>query len=232
MRGTHLRIGIGIADMRAEPKFRSERVNQLIWGQSVEKAGGETGGYLKVRAHDGYEGYIASKCLRNARGAVRHKLVIGSRIGDIRLPVGSLLTDDDMKELSISPGKVRGTDYTTDIISLAKRYLGVPYLWGGGTEYGTDCSGLTQRVYGFNNIPLPRNADAQERAGRVVETLSEAVPADLIFFPGHVGMHIGGGSIIHANLHWQRVTIIDLGGRDAYSRMLKKSITSIRRYIA
>lgn len=226
----NLRVRIGIADMRGEPKFQSERVDQLIWGQEVEKIGGETAGYLKVRAPDGYEGYIPSRCLKRASGAIRYKLAAGNILGDLRLPIGSLLTAEDMKTLSISSRSVRGMEYTTDRISFAKRYLGVPYLWGGGTEFGTDCSGLTQRVYGFNNVPLPRNADMQENAGRRVDSLKEAVPADLVFFPGHVGMHIGDGRMIHANLHWQRVTITDLGGKDAYSRMLRGSITSIRRY--
>lgn len=226
----NLRVRIGIVDMRAEPKFRSERVNQLIWGQDVEKIGGETAGYQKVRAPDGYEGYIASTCLKGSSAPVRYKLLVSSRSGDIRLPIGSLLTTDDLKSLSISSRSVRGTEYKTDRIAFAMRYLGVPYLWGGGTEYGTDCSGLTQRVYGFNNMPLPRNADVQEKAGRRVDSLTEAAPADLVFFPGHVGMHIGNGRMIHANLHWQRVTITDLRGRDAYSNMLRGSVTSIRHY--
>ena len=225
-----VRVRIGVADLRAEGKFRSERVDQLIWGQEVQLLNETEGEYVRVRAPDGYEAFIIANSLKKSRERIRYKLSRSFAAGDLRLPLGSLLTDEDVSRLEVGKAILRSMDHTMDRIILARRYLGVPYLWGGVTEFGTDCSGLTQRVFSFNNLQLPRNADQQESVGSQVESLKDAAPGDLVFFPGHVGMHIGEGMMIHANLHFQRVTITNLLGRDAYSRNLRGSITSIRTY--
>ena len=225
-----LRVGVGVADLRSEPKFRSERVDQAIWGEEVKLLGEEQDGYVKIRAPDGYEAFIMANCLKKRSKPIEFKIVETFIHGDLRLPVGSLLTSGDVEELGIRQRYRRGLGYRVDMVAFGQRYLGVPYLWGGGTEFGTDCSGFTQRVYGFNNIALPRNADDQERAGEVVESLNDAAPADLVFFPGHVGMYMGKGKIIHSNLHAQRVSITDLNSKSEYAKRLKEAITSIRTY--
>lgn len=221
---------MGVADLRAEAKFRSERVDQLIWGEEVVRIGAERSGYMKIRAPDGYEAYVMANSVKEVPGKIRSKVTRTFLSGDIRLPVGSLLTERDITALGIPQSYYRDTGYRVDKIRLARRYLGVPYLWGGGTEFGTDCSGLTQRVYGFNGLPLPRNADDQEKAGKIVAGLESAMPEDLVFFPGHVGMYIGGGMLLHSNLNSQRVSITDLNSKEDYSRRLRKDITSVRRY--
>ena len=83
------------------------------------------------------------------------------------------------------------------IVSIARQYIGTPYVSGGSTPSGFDCSGFTQYVYAQVGISLPRTSGAQAGAGRVVSA-SEAVPGDLIWAPGHVGIYTGNGQHIAA----------------------------------
>jgi cell wall-associated NlpC family hydrolase len=83
------------------------------------------------------------------------------------------------------------------VIEIAARYVGVPYLWGGTTPAGFDCSGFTQYVYAQLGISLPRTSNEQRYAGTVVPA-DQALPGDLIWHPGHIAIYAGGNMIIDA----------------------------------
>lgn len=93
-----------------------------------------------------------------------------------------------------------------NVITTAKLYLGVPYLWGGVTSRGIDCSGLTYITYLLNGVKLPRDADMQYKTGTKVDNLADLKKGDLVFFATdapkpditHVGIYIGDGWFIHA----------------------------------
>jgi len=101
-------------------------------------------------------------------------------------------------------------------VRLAAKELGTPYVWGGSSPSGFDCSGLVSYVYGKLGIQLPHNAAAQFRYGRPVER-DDLRPGGLVFFHGlgHVGLYIGRGRMIHAPQSGRRVEIQRLASRSS-----------------
>ncbi len=115
------------------------------------------------------------------------------------------------------------------VVAFATRFLEAPYVWGGTTAWGLDCSGLVQTVYAAHGLALPRDADQQEACGREV-TPGEAQPADLLFFPGHVAISLGGTRLLHANAHHMRVTVDDFAV-GAYGAALRAGLARVKRVL-
>jgi cell wall-associated NlpC family hydrolase len=92
----------------------------------------------------------------------------------------------------IKAGAPGSPEFGATILAIASRYAGAPYRYGGTTPAGFDCSGYTSYVYAQVGIDLPRTSSAQRAATRRISR-SEAVPGDLVFMPGHVGIYAGGG---------------------------------------
>ncbi len=112
----------------------------------------------------------------------------------------------DVKRIDAALPRPRGSE--ADLVSTARRFLGVPYLWGGMTAQGLDCSGLTSLVYRMNGIEVRRDADLQFTDPRLEPVGKEDLrPGDLVFFGKkkdeitHVGMFVGGGRFISATVH-------------------------------
>ncbi len=98
-----------------------------------------------------------------------------------------------------------------DFVAVAERFVGVPYLWGGKTSLGLDCSGLVQISLAASGTACPRDSDMQERAlGAAVgasEELATLRRGDLMFWPGHVAIARGAGGLVHANVHHMAVAV-------------------------
>lgn len=104
------------------------------------------------------------------------------------------------------------------IADIALRYQGVPYVYGGTTPGGFDCSGFVGYVYRQAGIGLPRTSWGQGSAGTQVSA-AEAQAGDIVYYGGHVGIYLGGGKMIHAPQPGQSVSVVNVFGSPSYVRV-------------
>lgn len=238
--------------MRKEPNHRSEMVNQLLFGETYSVLD-EKNNWLNIRSlHDLYEGWIdrnqyaelSEKDLQTINANpfnVAYEIVntVSGPDSGTAILSGSILSNFD--GLNFKIGKERyiynGQAILPDagnaiqIEKIALRYLNSPYLWGGRSPFGIDCSGFTQIVFRFMGISLKRDAYQQAEQGTPLNFIEEACPGDLAFFANedgkiiHVGIILKDQRIIHA-AGKVRIDMIDHFGiynRDAnkYTHQLK-----------
>ena len=110
-------------------------------------------------------------------------------------------------------------------LAAARRFTGAPYVWGGRTPLGVDCSGLVQAALATCGVAAPRDSDQQLQALGVAVDFADRRSGDLLFFPGHVGMLVDADTLFHANAHWMAVVeepLADVIARGA-------AVTGVRR---
>jgi gamma-D-glutamyl-L-lysine dipeptidyl-peptidase len=248
---------VPVAPLRAEPAHRSEMISQLLLAEAgliLEEAKD----FIKLQSiHDGYEGWCQRSQLvvvdTFTKEAASQTFTAGwvdtiaINNAPAHVPMGiPVLSAVNAKELSA----VLHIDYRNAAIENASGakpgadaikeraipFLNTPYLWGGRSVFGIDCSGFTQMVFRFFNIPLLRDAYLQATQGEVVGFLQEARCGDLAFFDNaegritHVGILLNDQEIIHSSGNVRIDKIDNAGIVNVETGMRTHQLRIIKRY--
>jgi cell wall-associated NlpC family hydrolase len=201
-------------------------------------------------AADGYVGFVAASALAAPGLDPTHRVsavrtlvfpAASSKLSPVEtLAFGSRLTVVDLKDgfaVTQSGGYVPARHLAPidraerDFVAVAELFVGAPYLWGGKTNLGIDCSGLVQIALCACGLACPRDSDMQEQAlGELLPAKSALRRGDLVFWPGHVAIMRDAASVLHANAHHMAVAIEPLATAVEHMRATGSEIRSIRRF--
>lgn len=231
--GRPARIAIPVADIRREPSAEAGVDTQFLLGDEVAVFD-EAGGFAWVQgARDGYVGYVAAAALGEPGAAPTHRVSVPRTFlypgPDLRFPrretlsMGSAVTVTGTAETRGTPYALLASgeaviaghlsrigDHATDYVAVAESFEATPYLWGGASGFGIDCSGLVQLAMRMAGRDVLRDTDMQERtigapldAG---ENHAGLRRGDLVFWKGHVAVMLDAATMIHANGHTMQVS--------------------------
>jgi cell wall-associated NlpC family hydrolase len=257
--GKAMRVATPLAPVRREPSHSAPLDTEALRGEQVivfeTNPNGWTWGQL---ASDRYVGWIPSDALTQPGLEPTHKVSATRTFVFPRpnikapplsaLPLGSQVSvvgeaeDRNAKYFLIKPEgaivaqHLMPMDHAeSDWTAVAERFLGVPYLWGGKSSLGIDCSGLVQVALGACGIPTPRDSDMQATAIGQDLSLTAGLPAlrrgDVVFWPGHVAIMRDAATVVHATGHRLQVVFEPLS--ELLERQLRRNIdvSAIRRCV-
>lgn len=244
-------INVAVMNIYREPTFQSEVITQGLLGETCTIID-QSNDWAKIKQWDGYTGwannfhgiiqdedYIATHSFLIHSGEI-----VNSESEIIRTIYfgGNVDAESNGKNYSvILPDGIKGfieenlvsktlTPKRNSIVNLAQSFLGVPYLWGGKSSMGFDCSGFVQSVYKAHNIELPRDTYMQEEHFKKEINLNESLPGDLLFFAeknkiSHVAISLGGEDFINAR-GWVRNESLN-SSNDVYCQKLKENFVKV-----
>lgn len=250
---------LNIMPLRAHPSSTSEMVTQLLFGETYEVME-QTEDWVKINTtSENYIGWLSKNqvspwnessedmlLLRNFPFTLAinqlnnsiHYLLPGSILHQFKHvdSMSSFEINSNMYELKLTPNEMVSLPFN-EIGNYASQFLNAPYLWGGRSMWGIDCSGFTQLLYKVIGVQLPRDAYQQAELGEPVDFVNETKMGDLAFFESdsgkitHVGMILEPGEIIHASGMVRRDVFDSYGIFNENSGKHTHKLRLIKRYI-
>ncbi len=239
---------LSLIPIRWEPSERSEMVSQLLFGETFEIFE-EKDNWSHILTHfDGYQGWISTK-MAITLTLENLQIYKGTKLTTLHKAFGCLQSDDSgIPEMRLAGGStlaiqkntdypdlpwltfenwnsLQNTSFSADIADVALNFLNAPYLWGGRTLFGIDCSGFTQIVYKIIGHTLTRDSGQQAELGVKINGMEESIPGDLAFFGTpdgnivHTGLILKNFEIIHAS---GKVRIDKIDNHGIYNSELQK----------
>jgi hypothetical protein len=226
--------------LRTAPHAQAEAVSELLLGETFEIVDVKDGHALGRCGHDRYIGWAPFGALALPDAPPTHRIT--ARRAPLfasasikapvlaELPYGARLSGQiDGSFLAVDGGGFVHRRHIeappANRFAAAALFMGAPYLWGGRTPDGVDCSGLVQAALAAEGVSLRRDTDLQLEQGETV-TIAARAAGDLVFFPGHVGLLLDGDRLCHANAHWMAVVTEPLS--DVIAR--GSDVTGVRRF--
>ncbi len=219
--GEPAEVALPLADLLTAPGEGRDR--QVLLGEALTVIDRRAGHAFVQAAKDGYCGWLAEAAVGAPTEPTHWVAAPGSHlytapkvqapeIAGISLGVRLHVIDIDGKFARTSHGFVPAVhlraldDPADDPVEVAQSLLGTPYLWGGNSRAGIDCSGMVQAALTACGIACPGDSDLQQSVGRALEEDEATAPGDLMFWRGHVAMVVDAGRLIHANGYRMAVT--------------------------
>jgi cell wall-associated NlpC family hydrolase len=250
--GEEFEIADGIAPLRDEPFSNATLSTQALKGERaiIYDRNGEGWAWGQLK-RDGYVGWLPDRALVKPAAAPTHKVTVTSTFAfpgpSIKLVPAdtlvmgatlSVLREDGMFAVTRDGwylplrhlGQIDSRE--PDFVAVAERFVGTPYLWGGKSSLGTDCSGLVQVSLNAAGIECPRDSDMQQGSlGRALDPAeSKALRrGDLIFWSGHVAIVRDADTIVHANAHHMATAIENTADAIARIKAVGSEIVAIKR---
>jgi cell wall-associated NlpC family hydrolase len=247
--GTVQDVVAGLAPLRSAPAHDATLLTEALSGErlTVYEDNGEGWAWAQLES-DGYVGWLPAAMLLAAGPEATHKvaalrtlvfpgpsiklppldaLPMGARVAVAREQEAFAVTAAGM--FVPKTHLVSHSAKEAEFVAVAERFVGAPYLWGGKSSLGIDCSGLVQVALTACGIKCPRDSDMQESALGKSVSLAGLQSGDLIFWKGHVAIARGRNSLIHANAFHMAVTVEPVADALARIAAAGSQVTSVRR---
>ncbi|GKZ13040.1 C40 family peptidase [Haladaptatus sp. T7] len=242
---TEKTVARSVVPVRGDADDEGEQVTQVLYGARVAVFDRD-GDWARVFTPDGYLGWVDVDALAEMEVEDANAVVARDTTtteGETVYAGTPCKVEDDTETTAVfrTGERVASADGAIqrppenptgdDIVEITREYLGTEYDWGGMTSDGIDCSGLAWISYRVNGLVLPRDADQQRAMGESVER-DDLRPGDLLFFPGHVAISLGGDEYVHAYGGAEAVVINSLDPEsDSYIPDLDEKFELARRLI-
>ena len=250
--GAEFEIIESVAPLRSQPSTEAEQLTQALMGERITIYDRNDEGWAWGQLlSDGYVGWVADRALAEPRAVPTHRITVLRTLAfpgpSIKLPpietlaMGSVvrvIRQDEMFALTQEGWYLPARHLhplgwqEDDFVAVAERFVGTPYLWGGKSSLGIDCSGLVQIALSSSGIGCPRDSDLQQQGlGRALsaEESSRLQRGDLLFWKGHVAIARDAETILHANAHHMATVTEDTQEAIARIKASGSAIVAIKR---